>query len=142
MKSIYGAVIASYHRARHTDQFFDTFYGIFLRKSPEIQLMFVHTDFPHQKLMLKESLLELLLFAECPAECEVIQRIGRRHTELKVKPEMYAMWVDALCEALALHDPEFSADLEQAWRNAMQPGIDLMLTVAKPPSGPGNRSRK
>ena len=59
MKTPFEQVIASYHRARETGQIFDTFYRIFLGKSPEIPAMFVRTDFPHQKLMLRESILEM-----------------------------------------------------------------------------------
>ena len=59
MNNPFEQVIASYHRARETGQLFDTFYRIFLGKSPEIPSMFARTDFPHQKLMLRESILEM-----------------------------------------------------------------------------------
>lgn len=52
-------VVASYHRAREMGELFDTFYRLFLGKAPELPTMFAHTNFPHQKLMLRESLLRV-----------------------------------------------------------------------------------
>jgi hemoglobin-like flavoprotein len=119
-------IIASYHRARQTGELFDTFYHFFLKKSPDIPPMFARTDFPHQKLMLRESILEMLLFAQT-GSCRVeIEQLAERHRQVKVKPAHYALWLDALCEALAEHDSEFNPALERLWRNAMQKGIELM----------------
>jgi len=129
MNTPFEQVIASYHRARETGQLFDTFYRIFLGKSPDIPPMFARTDFPHQKLMLRESILEMLLFAQTGSGQAEIQRLGERHRELHVKPVHYQHWLDALCEALAVHDPEFSPELEQMWRTAMAKGIALMSDV-------------
>jgi hemoglobin-like flavoprotein len=119
-------VIASYHRARRSNELFDTFYELFLRKSPEIPTMFSRTDFPHQKLMLRQSILEMLIFAQVKTGHDEIDRLAERHRELHVKPQHYDLWLDALCESLARHDPQFSPELEQMWRDAMQPGIDVM----------------
>ena len=126
MDANFNQIIASYHRARETGKLFDTFYRIFLGKSSEIPEMFARTDFPHQKLMLRESLLEMLVFAQTGAGREEIERLARRHRELHVKRSHYELWLDALCEALAQHDGQFSPELEQKWRKAMQQGIDVM----------------
>lgn len=42
-------------------QLFDTFYDIFLSKSPDVPPKFAHTDFERQQQMLKESRLQMLL---------------------------------------------------------------------------------
>jgi len=129
MNTPFEQVIASYHRARETGQLFDTFYRIFLGKSPEIPSMFARTDFPHQKLMLRESILEMLVFAHTGSGQAEMRRLGDRHRQLRVKPIHYVLWLDALCEALALHDPDFSPTLEQNWRGAMAKGIEVMTDV-------------
>ena len=126
MTTEFDQVIASYRRACETGQLFDTFYRIFLSKSPEIPGMFARTDFPHQKLMLRESLLEMLAFAQTGTGRSEIERLAERHRELHVRRKHYALWLDALCEALADHDCEFNQSLEQSWRNTMKKGIDLM----------------
>ena len=127
-------VTASYHRCRADDRFFDTFYDVFLAKSPEIAKKFEHTDFTHQKLMLRESLLEMLCFEQGMAGSrEEIEILGHRHRDLHITSEMYEMWLDSLCTAVEKHDPEFTPQLTQKWRDAIRPGIDLMESLSEQP---------
>jgi hemoglobin-like flavoprotein len=126
MDSSFDQVVASYHRARESGQLFDTFYDLFLDKSSEIPPMFARTDFPHQKLMLRESILEMLVFAQTGSGHAEIKRLAERHREMNVKPAHYELWLDSLCEALTKHDPGFDSALEQKWRDAMRKGIELM----------------
>jgi hemoglobin-like flavoprotein len=121
-------VTASYYRCRDDGNFMDTFYEQFLAKSSEIRRMFKKTDFRIQKLMLRQSLLAMICFDRgIPGTREEIDRLATRHKELAVKPEMYSMWLDALCEAIKKHDPEYTPELEQLWRNAMRNSIDAMI---------------
>lgn len=123
-------VVESYHRCRHSDRFIDTFYDLFLGKSPKIAAMFAHTNFSVQKLMLRESLLEMLCFEQgMDGSREEIEKLARRHKELNIEADMYGMWLDSLCEAIQQHDPECTPNLVQHWRTAMQSGIDVMLKV-------------
>ena len=131
METPFDLVVASYHRARQSGQLFDTFYHLFLGKSPDIPPMFARTDFPHQKLMLRESILEMLMFAQTGKGRVEIERLGERHRQLNVKPVHYELWLDALCEALAKHDPQFSPPLEAMWRDAMRKGIEVMSASPK-----------
>jgi hemoglobin-like flavoprotein len=126
MESQFSQVVASYHRARRTGQLFDTIYELFLAKSPEIPPMFARTDFPHQKLMLRESILEMLVFAQTGSGRDEIKRLAERHRQLNVTRAHYGLWLDALCESLARHDSEFNSDLERMWRDSLQKGIELM----------------
>jgi hemoglobin-like flavoprotein len=128
MNAAFDQVVASYHRARSSGQFFDTFYDLFLAKSPEIPPMFARTDFPHQKLMLRESILEMLVFAQTGSGREEISRLAERHRQLQVKPVHYELWLDALCGALRIHDPDFSPALELMWRDSLQKGIQIMTS--------------
>jgi hemoglobin-like flavoprotein len=125
-ESAFDLVAASYQRARATGELFDTFYRLFLAKAPEIRVMFARTDFPHQKLMLRESLLEMLTFSRNGAGRDEIDRLAARHRSLNVQPKHYELWLDALCEALAQHDPAFTPQLAQLWRHSMRPGIEIM----------------
>ena len=130
MKDVCDQVIASYHRCRQSSAFFDTFYDIFLGKSPEIAAKFAHTDFARQKLMLRESLFEMLnYYGGIESVREEIEQLGKRHQQLEVRTEHYEQWLDALCEAVARHDPEYRDDLGEMWRKAMRPGIAMMLSV-------------
>ena len=89
--------------------------------------MFANTDFDRQKLMLRQSLLEVICFdLGMSGTREELQRIGKRHRELNVTDQMYEMWLDSLCEAIAKHDPQFTPDLETRWRTAMEKAIAVM----------------
>lgn len=124
----FSLVAASYQRARATGELFDTFYRLLLARSPEIPAMFAHTDFLHQKLMLRESLLEMLTFSRSGAGRDEIQRLADRHRSLNIQPRHFELWLDALCEALAQHDSKFTPQLAQLWRDAMRPGIEVMTS--------------
>jgi hemoglobin-like flavoprotein len=123
-------VMESYNRCRYIGGFLDTFYELFLAKSPEIPPMFAKTDFTSQKLMLRQALLEMICFErDIPGVHEEIRRLGKRHQELGCTPEAYEMWVDALCEAVEIHDPKYTADLGQCWRRVANKTIQEMLSA-------------
>lgn len=125
-------LVASYYRCRHDEQFLDTFYDLFLAKSPAVAEKFANTDFISQKLMIRQSLLDMLGFDRgLPGTREEIKRLGRRHQELDVAPEMYSMWLDALCEAIQKHDPEYTPELVQLWREAMCKSIKEIVAVGE-----------
>ena len=121
---------ASYYRCRRDEHFLDTFYDLFLSKSPEVARLFAKTDFKIQKLVLRQSLLEMLCFDRAmPGTREEIERLGQHHKELRVTPEMYAMWLDSLCEAIQKHDPSYTPALEQLWCAAMLKSINEMIAM-------------
>ena len=119
---------ASYCRCRNHEEFIDTFYELFLSASPSIAEKFVDTDFNTQKLMLRQSLLELLCYDRgITGTDQEIERLGRRHKDLNITPKMYELWLDALCQAIQIHDPAYTPELEQLWRAAMQKPIQAMI---------------
>ena len=123
-------VTRSYHRCMSSDRFLDSFYDLFLAKSFEVSQKFLNTDFQRQKRMLRESLLMLLLFNRDPqgVKKDMVQ-LAERHSRrgVDVSAHLYSMWLDSLCEAVEQHDPEYSPDIGEKWREAMQPGIDFMV---------------
>lgn len=125
------AVTASYHRCRASDRFIDTFYEHFLAKSKEVAEKFRGTDFTRQKLMLRESLLMMLLFnRDNPEAVEELAQLAERHSrrEIDIPPRFYSLWLDALCETVEKHDPEYEPTLNEKWREAMRPGIELLVS--------------
>ena len=123
----------SYYRCRRDGDFTGTFYDLFLSKGPEIAKKFAHTDFKLQKLMLRQSLLEMICFHRgMSGTGDEIRRLGHRHKELGVTSDMYSMWLDALCEAIRKHDPKYTPELEQLWRRAARKSIDEMISVSTP----------
>jgi hemoglobin-like flavoprotein len=125
------AVTASYHRCRASKGFVDTFYQHFLAKSEEVAQKFEKTDFARQKLLLRESLLAMLLLNLNSADArQELERLAERHSRrgLDIGPNLYELWLDALCEAVETHDPKYTPELREQWRAAMRPGIELLCT--------------
>ena len=125
------AVTNSYHRCLHTSGFVDTFYELFLAKSPEVAEKFRNTDFTRQKRMLRESLLMMVMFNHDPDSVrEDLEQLARRHSrhEVDIPPPLYDLWLDSLCEAVEKHDPEFRPELADNWREAMQAGIEVFIS--------------
>ncbi len=132
MNELSNDVMASFYRCRRADDFIETFYKSFLSKSPAIAQKFAATDFKLQKLLLRQSLLEMICFDRgLPGTHEEIARLGRSHQNMHITPEMYAWWLDALCEAIRQHDPDYSSALEQQWRYSMSKSINAMLSAGE-----------
>jgi hypothetical protein len=51
---------------------------------------------------------------------------------------MYSMWLDALCDAIEKHDPEYTPELNQVWRKAMRKSINEMISVGASPEAGGS----
>lgn len=113
-------------------EFIQRFYDLFMASSTEVADLFRDTDFERQKKVLKDSLFLMLVAAgtkKGPAHHE-LDRLAKRHRQIGVTADMYDVFVDALLEAAREHDPEFSDELEEDWRQAMHGPIERM----KPPN--------
>ena len=132
MPADYATVEASYDRCLENDGFFDTFYEKFLAKSDEIPPLFKDTDFRKQKQMIRMSVRMLVRLGagEEPTKL-AIRKLGESHSRRQhnIRPELYALWLDALCESIAQHDPKYTPELEQLWRDTMEPGIESMISA-------------
>ena len=128
MTNDYDDVIASYQRCEDSGGFIDTFYEIFFAKSPDIPPKFAHTDMEKQKQIVMASLLWILrLYKGDPIarrEVEALAESHNRHGH-NIAPELYELWLDALCESVAQCDPESTIELEEKWRRVMRPGISV-----------------
>ncbi|HEX5471469.1 MAG TPA: globin [Lacipirellulaceae bacterium] len=126
----YQQALASYHRCEAAGGLFDGFYEIFFAKSPEIPPMFAKTDMERQKQDVMASVLMALRLASGDSVArQYIQKIAETHSRdgHGIRPELYGLWLDALCEAVARCDPQYTTDLENNWRLAMRPAINLMI---------------
>jgi len=54
-----------------------------------------------------------------------IERLARSHgpKELAVNNAMMTTWLDCFIEAMRVCDPEFNAELDVAWREALGPAL-------------------
>jgi hemoglobin-like flavoprotein len=125
---------ASLKRCLVTPDFLHDFYEMFMAASGEVREKFRNTDFPRQTRVLADSLFIMAVASESQDEAiawKELDRLAERHSRagLDIRPALYDVWLDCLVDAARRHDPEFSADVENAWRQALRPGIEHLRSA-------------
>jgi len=120
----------SLSRSLQAEGFLDRFYELFMASSPDIRDKFKNTDFAKQKKVLSDSLF-LMLSAAGTTEGfahDQLASLTRKHSrsQLDIRPEFYETWLDCLIATLSEKDDQFSEEVEQAWRESLRGGIDLL----------------
>lgn len=117
----------SYSRCLRSPRFFADFYERLLASDPVIPPMFAETEFPKQYKLLQHGLGLLLSYAN-RVDDSLLERIAARHSSsgLGVPPAKYALFVDSLLATVRELDPKCDPEVEQAWREALEPGIAFM----------------
>ncbi len=122
----------------YNPEFIGRFYTRFLDSSPEIAKRFANTDMSRQKTMLHDSLGTLVDFSSHKRITRQMQRLAVVHGPgaADVHPDLYARWVESLLATVREFDPEYSPDVDLAWRLTLAPGISyLQFSYHHPPSG-------
>ncbi|MDH3598289.1 MAG: globin [Candidatus Tectomicrobia bacterium] len=111
----------------HDQDFFDCFYVRFLDASPEVRAKFKQTSLTQQKKMMKAFTHLDRLSAEKTADAYV-QCLAQIHSRegRDIPPHLYVLWLDCLMATVRDYDPEWTYDVELAWRMALAPGITYM----------------
>ncbi len=125
-------VRASFDRCEAAEDFAEQFYGLFLESSPELAPLFAKTDFAKQRKLLRATVYIMVTRSvEDPQAKEALERIGHSHArlELDIRPELYELWLDSLCETVKRMDPEWTPEIEREWRERMRPGIELITSL-------------
>jgi truncated hemoglobin YjbI len=121
----------SFKRCGTSDGFYDTFYDLFLSKSDEIAPFFSGTDFKKQKKLLKATITTMIRFPlDHRGTQTTLAMVAETHKPdgYNIEPELYALWLDSLCETVKEHDPDITSELENQWRNYMQAAINIILS--------------
>jgi len=118
-------------RCMRTSDFLHVFYDLFMASSPEVMDKFKHTEFARQTRVLSDSLYIMAVAAESQDDAiawRELDRLAVRHNRgnLAVAPHLYDAWLECLILAARQHDPEFSAEIEEAWRRTLAPGIEYL----------------
>ncbi|RBW48836.1 globin [Marinobacter sp. F3R11] len=120
-------VFQSYGRCCNRDEFFIDFYDHFMSSSEAIKQRFVNTDMAAQRHLLRNGVLQLILTARGMPDRK-LRALGESHnrSNYNIQPEWYPLWLDALLKTVRRHDPEYTRDLERAWKEVLTPGINLI----------------
>lgn len=124
----------SYERCHGSGMFVYSFYRNFMRLSPGVREKFKNSQWDRQTKLLDEAIKQLILFFYEPslATAERILQLGKSHAKvggMDIDPELYRPWLEALVMAVAEHDPEFTPQIENAWREVMRHGIIVMQSL-------------
>jgi hemoglobin-like flavoprotein len=125
------AFLASFNRCRASTGFVEDFYERFVAASEEVRAKFAGTDMKQQVRALEDSLYVIAVAVqgeEGSIARGELPRIAARHSrsDRDIRPELYDLWLECLIDAVRDHDPQFSAQIEAAWRETLRFGIDYM----------------
>lgn len=122
---------ASLKRCLEEPNFLLDFYGTFMGSSEEVREKFRHTDQKRQTEVLADTLWTMAVVVQGQPGSVARRDLGRlaemhsrRH--LDIRPELYDQWLDCLVATARRHDPRFSSEVEQAWRETLAVGIELL----------------
>jgi hemoglobin-like flavoprotein len=122
---------ASLNRCLAQPEFLRHFYELFVASSPEVREKFKDTDFPRQTRVLADSLYMMAVAAQLERNAGAwaeMDRLASRHdrTGLDIRPALYDLWLDCLLRAVSRNDPEYSREIETAWRETLAVGIEYL----------------
>jgi hemoglobin-like flavoprotein len=126
---VVAAAQASYERCLRKPQFLHHFYDTLLASDDQISAIFEKTEFKKQTRLLQHAIGLLFIYAKRPNPV-LLERLAERHSnsDLDIDPAFYENWVDSLVETAEQHDPEFTPEVGEAWRESMKPGVDYMIS--------------
>jgi hemoglobin-like flavoprotein len=120
----------SLSRCIQAPAFLDRFYELFTGSSADIRKKFEKTDFARQKKMLQDSLFVMLVAAGTTTGFahKELSKLADRHSrqQLGIDPGWYDIWFRCLLQAVSEHDPEYRPELDDAWRESLREGVELM----------------
>lgn len=123
-------VFSSYGRFALNEKFYDHFYTTFLASHEDIPSYFTKTDFVKQKQLLRLGISFMILFVkDNPAGLGALKRLASLHDKdhLNIPTNLYPYWLESLCKSVQAFDPQYTSELERAWKEVMQSGIDYFI---------------
>jgi hypothetical protein len=111
--------------------FLEGFYDRFVGSSEEVREKFRGVDLKRQVRMLQDSLYVVAVAVQgeegSPAR-GALPFLAARHSrhDLDIRPGLYDLWIDCIVETARAHDPQFSPEIEAAWRETLTTGANYM----------------
>lgn len=122
----------SFHRCQAVPGFFDSLYQKLINSSDEVRAKFANTDFERQKRLVRTSFYLLMLSAQDKMNGpeKYLEGIAIRHSaeQLDIAPHLYSLWLECLLSTVEDTDPNYSEDVEEAWRELMNVGVLYLIS--------------
>ena len=83
----------------------------------------------NQKQLLRAGIAHLIMgFKGHPLSQIKLQKLGKSHSQnqLDIPPSLYKIWLSCLLKTIAKHDPDYNSEVEAAWKEVMNKGIETM----------------
>ena len=109
-------------------------YDLFVASHPDIQALFNASDPEEHKKTLRHMHTVLLMFGSGDRYAETaLVRTARKHgpTGMDVHRDLYEMWAASLIEAVRECDPEFDPEVEEAWQDVVQNGVQFFIVATQ-----------
>ena len=123
--------LGSLKRCLGVPGFMESFYQSFVSASEEVREKFRNTDLQRQARMLSDSLYVMAVAVQgqtgSPARGD-LPRLAERHSrkDLDIRAPLYDHWLACLIDTARRHDPQFTPEIEAAWRATLAAGIAYM----------------
>jgi hemoglobin-like flavoprotein len=128
-KEILSTFDESLKRSQADSRFLNLFYQNFVFSNPAVREKFANTDMQNQKMMLHASLHMIMLATQNnKAATAYLDQVALQHSKsvLDIGADLYNDWLEALITTVNVIDPEYTKEIETAWRIVMNYGIEYM----------------
>ena len=122
---------ASYVRCCEVPHFFTAFYADLFATCPTAEPYFAKTDFDRQHRLVKHGIGLLINYNREPkAEPNILTRVAERHRrgDIGVDPSLYPFFIESFINTARKFDPDFTPEVEAAWRAATAKGVAYMAS--------------
>lgn len=123
----------SYQRCRSEDAFLERFLARFLSADRRVAATLGRYPQARQKVILDQSVRAAIQQqASGPGAADGIHRVVQVHSphgDVPIDPALYPMWVESLIATVKDTDPEWVDALEQKWRAAIAPAVDVLMEL-------------
>jgi hemoglobin-like flavoprotein len=122
---------ASYARCCEVPHFFTAFYSDLFATCPTAEPYFAKTDFDRQHRLVKHGIGLLINYNREPkAEPNILTRVAERHRrgDIGVDPSLYPFFIESFINTARKFDPDFTPEVEAAWRAATAKGVAYMAS--------------
>ena len=118
----------SFERVKSNLNFLDLFYEKFLGSSSEVTRLFEGVSISRLKKMLWVTLyLPMLASDGNTTAVDRLLKLGTLHSDKGVMEHHYKLWLDSLISTVKECDVHYSMEVDMAWRQLMEFGIEIML---------------